>query len=192
AERTVHARAARVAVAPDAVLAGRARDVLARVRHAHAVDAVLVRGAAIRERRAIVRRALAGRAEADQRRRARLRRTGVLGHAVDARLHVAHDRRAVDAEARIRDAVRVHADLPVRARELAGVAVRDALAHAGRTLGADRAQRVLVDLAVAIVVVAVAALLRDRVAIAHDLPVHAPRHPHADLAGTARHRNVVL
>src|SRR5262249_34836677 len=153
----------------DAVLTGRARDVLARVHHAHAVDAVLIRGAALGERRAIVGRALAGRAVADQRRRARFRRADVDAHALVTLLHVAVDRRAVDAEARIGDAVRVDADLPVRARELAGVAVRDALAHAGRALGAGRAQRILVDLAVAIVVVAVAALLRDRIAVAHDL-----------------------
>src|SRR5262249_21009725 len=119
AQRAVHAGAARVAVARDAVLTGRARDGLARGHHPHAGDPVLIRGAALGERRAIVGRALAGRAVADQRRRARFRRADVDAHALVALLHVAVDRRAVDAEARIGDAVRVDADLPVRARELA-------------------------------------------------------------------------
>src|SRR5262249_23097732 len=128
--RALHAGAARDAVAADAVLVGRAHHALARVRHALAAavlidDAVLVRLAHLRERRAVVRLALAGHRDADQPRRAHRHRADrdarARSHLVDAdRLVAVHVRATGLAVAGVVDAevLRV-ALLAERARKLA-------------------------------------------------------------------------
>src|SRR5690606_5942051 len=177
--RAGHAAARGDALALEAVLArARAVHADARIRLAGAADAQLVLGAALREADAVVGPAGAVARVAGQPLRAGDGVADRHAGAVLARLQAVLGRRAGDAKAEIGDAVALLADEADRAGELPVAAGGGALAvHAG---GAGRADARLVDLAVAVVVLAVADL-RQRLLAADAL------HLAGDALQLARH-----